>query len=86
MSGSKIVLITGSSQGIGAAAARGFAENGDRVVLAARREDKLKEIIESFGAAGKQCLAVACDVSNPDSVDELFAVIAEKMGASGCGI
>ncbi len=80
MSSRKIVLITGASQGIGAAVSRAFAESGFTVVLAARREDKLKEVIAGFGEAGKNCHAVPCDVSDPVSVDSLYAAIQEKLG------
>ncbi len=80
MAEAKIVLITGASQGIGAAVARTFVENGDKVVLAARREDRLNEVVKSFGKEGEGCLAVPCDVSSPESVEALFSTIKDKLG------
>lgn len=63
---SRVVFITGASAGIGAACARAFAETGDRVVLAARSEDRIAaladEINEAHGADA--ALAVALDVTD----------------------
>jgi NAD(P)-dependent dehydrogenase (short-subunit alcohol dehydrogenase family) len=63
MGQSRIVLVTGASQGIGAATARAFAEAGDRVVLTARRGDKLDEVIAGLGRAGANATAIASDVA-----------------------
>jgi NAD(P)-dependent dehydrogenase (short-subunit alcohol dehydrogenase family) len=76
----KTVLVTGASQGIGAATARAFAGAGYRVVLAARSVDKLAAVVTGLGEAGAGCLAVACDVSDPDSVEALFARIRAEPG------
>jgi len=54
------VLITGASRGIGAAAARLFAEAGANVALVARNEDAIAEIA---GEIGMKAIAVPCDVS-----------------------
>ncbi|MFF4060836.1 SDR family NAD(P)-dependent oxidoreductase [Streptomyces sp. NPDC001668] len=59
----KTVLITGASSGIGAAAAELFAQEGARVVLAARREDRLRKLVAGIGAAGGQATAVVADVT-----------------------
>ena len=72
------VLVTGASQGIGAATAAAFAEAGWRVVLAARRQQPLDTV--AAGLAGGGHLAVACDVTDPGSVDGLFARIAAEVG------
>ena len=59
----KVVLITGASAGIGQAAARAFGRAGARLVLAARRLDRLQALaaeIES-AAGGAEALAVAAD-------------------------
>lgn len=45
----KVVVITGASSGIGEETAKVLAENGAKVVLSARREDKLKKLAEEIG-------------------------------------
>jgi len=57
-----VVLITGASSGIGAEIAREFASRGRRVVLVARRAEKLHELAESLGAAAD---VLAADLSKP---------------------
>jgi len=60
----KTVLITGASRGIGASAAREFAQLGAKVMLSARSEFDIKSIADEINKAGGQAAAVACDVSD----------------------
>jgi len=57
-----VFLITGASSGIGEATARRAAEAGYRLVLAARREEKLRALADELGGPGR-ALAVKCDVT-----------------------
>ncbi|MEO0359052.1 MAG: SDR family NAD(P)-dependent oxidoreductase, partial [Pseudomonadota bacterium] len=62
----KTVIITGASQGIGAATATFFAEHGAKVVLAARSTDAIEALADQINLDGGQALAVTCDVANWD--------------------
>ena len=77
MSGSLVVLVTGAGQGVGAATARAFAAAGHRVVLAARSAGKLEALALELGP---NALAAPCDVSDPASVDALYARVGEAHG------
>jgi NADP-dependent 3-hydroxy acid dehydrogenase YdfG len=74
-----ILVITGASTGIGAATARRAVEFGHRVVLAARSEDKLRELAEELGGEEK-ALAVRCDVTSWDDQQALVATALERYG------
>ena len=67
-------VVTGASSGIGAAAARRLAAAGFRVVLGARRLDRLEEVAESIGAAAR---SIPLDVTDPASVDAFCGQIGE---------
>ncbi len=65
----KVVLITGASSGIGEAAARLFARQGCRVVVAARRIERLEQLATEIKAAGGEALPLAMDVTQPEQID-----------------
>ena len=59
---SKVIIITGASEGIGAEIARQLAPEGPRLVLAARRLALLQSVVAQCVAAGAEAIAVRCDV------------------------
>jgi NADP-dependent 3-hydroxy acid dehydrogenase YdfG len=74
-----VLLITGASSGIGAATARRAAETGYRIVLAARREDRLRELAEELGGA-QRAIAVRCDVSDWEDDQALARAALDSFG------
>lgn len=76
----KVAIVTGASRGIGAAAARAFAEAGASVVLAARTAQAIAAIAEEIGAAGGKALAVPTDVTDPASVERLVEKTLTTLG------
>lgn len=77
----KTVLITGSSSGIGKAAAVRFAREGCRVVVNYRLNcEGAEETREEIEKQGAQCLVVRADVSRPEEVGRLFEAAAGRFG------
>jgi NADP-dependent 3-hydroxy acid dehydrogenase YdfG len=74
-----VLVITGASTGIGAATARRAVEFGHRVVLAARSEDRLRDLAEELGGEEK-ALAARCDVTSWDEQQALVATALERYG------
>ncbi|MEM7668037.1 MAG: SDR family oxidoreductase [Pseudomonadota bacterium] len=72
---SQIILVTGASQGIGLAVSEAFSEAGWQVVMAARNAARIEEHSGRLGAVG-----VPTDVSEPSSVEALFAEIGRRHG------
>ena len=73
----KIALVTGAGSGIGRAVAVALVQTGYRVVVAGRR---LEAVQQTAQQAGANALAVQADVSQPESVQALFAGIEQQFG------
>ena len=76
----RVAVVTGASSGIGEACAVAFAAKGAKVVLAARRAERLASLVERIEGAGGEALAVATDVTDEAAVDDLFARAVERFG------
>ncbi|MBA2710028.1 MAG: SDR family oxidoreductase [Tatlockia sp.] len=69
----KIILITGASSGIGQACARLFAKHGAKLILCARRKDRLETLTHELkGLYNSQCLPLILDVQDKSLVDNLL--------------
>ena len=78
--GQKIAVVTGAGTGIGRSCALALLGAGYGVALAGRRHEQLEETVALAGPAGAQALAVPTDVSDPTSVDALFAATKQRFG------
>ncbi len=76
----KVVLISGASSGFGAAAAREFARAGCKVVLSARRRERLEALADEIRANGGEALVIPCDVTKQDEIDSLIETTLKTYG------
>ena len=76
----KTVIVTGASSGIGCETARLFARAGSNVVLAARDEERLRQVAGQLEGYGGRVLVVATDVTDRQAVERMVAKAAEEFG------
>jgi len=76
----KVAIVTGASTGLGARFAACLAERGARVVLAARRTQRIEELMQELAEQGTQAIAVTCDVTHVADVDRLVRETVERFG------
>ncbi len=79
-----VAIITGGNSGIGRATALRFAEEGARLVIAARRETQGQEVLEEIKRAGGEAIFVRTDVSRPADVEAMVARTVEAYGRIDC--
>ena len=77
----KVALVTGGGTGIGLATATAFAETGAKVVACGRRPEPLEAARSELERGGAECLAMPCDVREPERVRELVDAALERFGA-----
>ena len=77
---SKVALVTGAASGMGLATAQAFAEAGAAVVLADFREDVVKAEAQKLVAAGHKVIAVRCDVSDENQVEQMVERTVSEFG------
>ena len=77
----KIVLITGATSGIGLGCARKFAENGDKLILTGRNEQKLEEIRKELTEKGTQVLTLVFDVRDREKATQCINALPEEWKA-----
>ncbi|MBG9982788.1 SDR family oxidoreductase [Aerococcaceae bacterium DSM 111020] len=76
----RVVAISGASSGLGMQMAYGFAELGAKVVLMARRIERLKEIASDIESKGGEAFPIALDVTKDDQIENSLNQIIQKYG------
>ena len=76
----RVVAITGASAGIGRATALRLAQNGDALVICARRSDKLHAVADEIRAAGGQAVPIVADVTRVGDMDHFIAAAVDRFG------
>lgn len=74
----KVAIITGASAGLGRAAAYAFAREGARIVVTARREERLREVCDAVTADGGECAYHAGDAGAEDTARSVVALAMYK--------
>ena len=77
----RVAIVTGASSGLGARFGRTLAAAGARVVLAARRLERVEDLAGEITAAGGEALAVGCDVTDDEQVVAMVAATVERFGS-----
>lgn len=76
----KVVVITGASSGIGESTAKLLARHGAKVVLGARRKDRINAVVKEISAAGGKAIGFAVDVTKRTEVEALIKGAVESFG------
>lgn len=76
----KVVVISGASSGLGAQMARGFAAQGAKLVIMARRLERLEALAEELRKDGTEVLPVRCDVTVTESVNDAAKAAEKEFG------
>jgi NADP-dependent 3-hydroxy acid dehydrogenase YdfG len=76
----KVAVITGASSGIGEATAEALVAEGAAVVVTARREERLEDLVERIEGNGGRALAVACDVTDEEQAHDLIRQAKDEFG------
>jgi NAD(P)-dependent dehydrogenase (short-subunit alcohol dehydrogenase family) len=76
----KVAVVTGASSGLGAGFARALGQAGADIVLAARRNDRLREVAAQIEDLGRRALPLGTDISDPDGCEAMVAGAISEFG------
>ncbi|MBT9528044.1 MAG: glucose 1-dehydrogenase [Rhizobacter sp.] len=82
----QVAVVTGASSGLGEATAWRFAQEGAKVVVAARRADQGARVVQRIEAAGGEALFVQADVSRASDVERMVASTLDRFGRLDCAV
>lgn len=80
MTNNKVIVITGASSGIGAETAKILAKDGHKIVLAARRENLLKDLVDEVSLLGGEAVYQVTDVTKVEEVESLAKLAVDTFG------
>ena len=82
----KVAVVTGASRGIGEAIAKCYAENGMKVVCAARSEEKGNAVVKDIKDKGGDAIFIQTDCSSPEQIENMInqAVRHYEIGRASC--
>ncbi|MCB1513165.1 MAG: SDR family NAD(P)-dependent oxidoreductase, partial [Hyphomicrobiaceae bacterium] len=80
----KVALVTGGNGGIGLGMARGLAEAGASIAIAARNMEKSEAAAEDLRKTGAKVITIAVDVSSEQSVREMASATLDQLGRIDC--
>jgi NAD(P)-dependent dehydrogenase (short-subunit alcohol dehydrogenase family) len=80
MQNGKTAIVTGAGTGIGKSVATALLKNGWNTVFCGRRKDVLDTAVADAGSTEAKALAVSCDITVPEQVDQLFATVTKTFG------
>src|SRR5690242_4313495 len=76
----KVVIITGASSGLGESTAKLLAQNGAKVVLGARRKNRIDEVVKEISESGGKAIGFAADVTNRADLEALVRKAVDHFG------
>ena len=76
----KVAIVTGASSGIGEATAIALATEGARVVVIARREDRLSDLVKKIEGQGGKALAITGDMTDEKAIKQIMSQVKDQMG------
>src|SRR5437879_481565 len=77
----KVIVITGASSGIGESTAKLLAERGAKVVLGARRSNRIDAVVQQISASGGKAIGFATDVTKRSEVEALIHMAVDGFGS-----
>jgi NAD(P)-dependent dehydrogenase (short-subunit alcohol dehydrogenase family) len=76
----KVAIVTGSSRGIGRAAAEAMAELGARVVISSRKIEPCEEVAKAIRGKGAEAIVIPCNIGRRNEIETLIAETEKQLG------